>query len=360
MEVMGDSKPPHKGRGASSNPACRYDRWVHSAEDDGWGVEDGEAPVLATRVSVDRSRTVIARNRSPDIPFDRSVNPYRGCEHGCIYCYARPSHAHLGLSPGLDFETRLFAKPDAARLLAEEIRKPGYQCQPLALGTNTDPYQPIERTWSLTRQILQVLARCRHPVTIATKSARVERDIDLLSGMAERNLAEVFISVNSLDRRLARSLEPRAASPERRVQILERLAAAGIPCGVLVAPVIPALNDHELEAVLAACASAGATMAGYVLLRLPLEVEGLFEQWLEQHAPLKAKRVMALVRDCHGGKAYDARFGRRMTGTGQYAGLIGKRFELCCKRLGLNRPRTRLETRLFQPPDGGSPQLALF
>jgi DNA repair photolyase len=357
---MHPTRPPPKGRGATGNPPCRYDSSVHVAEDDGWGVEEESPPALQTTVHPDSSRSVIAWNQSPDIPFDRSVNPYRGCEHGCIYCYARPTHAYLGLSPGIDFESRLFVKPDAARLLAEELRQPGYRCRPLALGTNTDPYQPVERTWQVTRQILEVLADCQHPVTITTKGALVERDIDLLSAMAERNLAEVLVSLGSLDRKLARHLEPRAASPERRLLTLQRLAAAGIPAGVLVAPVIPALNDHEVEAVLGACAAVGATMAGYVLLRLPHEVEGLFEDWLELHAPLKAKRVMGLVRECHGGRAHDPQFGRRMTGTGQYAALIGKRFEVSCRRLGLNRPRAGLDTTRFRPPDDGSGQLPLF
>jgi DNA repair photolyase len=353
------TRTPSKGRGAASNPACRFDTTVCQPEDDGWNEADAQTPALKTTVQRDQARTVIARNQSPDVPFDRSINPYRGCEHGCVYCYARPTHAYLGLSPGLDFESRLFVKPEAASLLVQELRQPGYPCQPIALGTNTDPYQPVERTWQVTRRILEVLAACGHPVTITTKSSLVERDQDLLSAMAVQNLAEVFVSLSTLDRGLARRLEPRAASPERRLLTLQRLAAAGIPAGVLVAPVIPGLNDHELEAVLGACAAARASVAGYVLLRLPLEVEALFEEWLGHHAPLKAKRILALVRECHGGNAHDSRFGRRMTGTGQYAELIRKRFELSCRRLGLNRARTPLDTTRFRPPPDGA-QLPLL
>lgn len=350
---------PRKGRGAGSNPDPRYLERSREAWDDGWG-SDEAAPPLRTTVTIERPRTVISRNQSPDLPFEASINPYRGCEHGCIYCYARTTHAYLDLSPGLDFETRLSAKPDAAQCLAEELRKPGYRCTPIALGTNTDPYQPIERRWEITRQVIEVLAACRHPLTITTKSALVERDIDLLAPLAEQNLVQVFLSVTTLDRNLARRLEPRATAPERRLEALGRLSAAGIPTGVLFAPVIPALNDSDLEAVLEAAAARGAASAAYVLLRLPLEVAPLFEEWLAHHAPLKARHVMGVLRQARGGQAYQAGFGTRMRGQGVFAELIRKRFELACKRLGLNRSRVRLDTSRFRPPGRAGDQLALL
>jgi DNA repair photolyase len=349
-----------RGRGAISNRDGRYESRTHEAVDDGWGPADLEPPALRTCVTVDAARSIITRNQSPDVPFEQSINPYRGCEHGCIYCFARPTHAYLGLSPGLDFESRLFAKPDAARLLEAELRRPGYRCRVIAMGTNTDPYQPIERERRITRQILEVLRAFRHPVAIVTKSALIERDIDVLAPMAEQGLAEVCISVTTLDRTLARRLEPRAAAPERRLATLRALSTAGIPTSVMVAPVIPALNDSEIEAILGACAEAGVQGADYVLLRLPREVKGLFEEWLECHEPHKARRVMSLVREARGGKEYDARFGERMRGDGAYADMIARRFRLACRRLGLDRPRCDLATSRFRVPPTAGDQLSLF
>jgi DNA repair photolyase len=303
---------------------------------------------------------VIARNQSPDIPFDRSINPYRGCEHGCIYCYARPSHAYLGLSPGLDFETKLFVKHDAAALLERELAAPGYRCAPIALGPNTDPYQPLERRLQITRSVLEVLARCRHPVTIVTKSAAILRDVDLLAPMAADRLAMVFVSVTSLDPELARKLEPRAAAPHRRLQAIEQLSAAGIPVGAMVAPIIPGLTDHQLEAILAAVARAGARHASYVLLRLPYEIKDLFEGWLHAHAPLRAGHVLSLVRACRGGRLNDPAFGRRMRGEGAYAQLIARRFAVARRKHGLEPIDRTLRTDLFEPPGGDRRQLRLL
>jgi len=352
---------PRKGRGAISNAAGRFEPAQRVAVDDGWGSADEEPPPLTTSFTVDSTKTIIARNSSPDIGFDRSINPYRGCEHGCVYCFARPTHAYLGLSPGLDFESRIFVKPEAAKLLAAELSKPGYACRPMALGTNTDPYQPAERKYGITRSVLEVLQAFNHPVCIVTKSALVQRDIDILAAMAERRLATVTLSVTTLDRGLARRLEPRAATPERRLETVRALVAAGIPTGVLAAPMIPALNDAELENILAATREAGATSAGYVLLRLPHEIKDLFKEWLAEHAPDKARHVMSLVTAMHGGKAYDAQWGTRQTGTGQYAEVLRIRFELACKRLGLNRGgRTRLDTTLFRRPPTAGDQLSLL
>ncbi|BAU47124.1 radical SAM protein [Sulfurifustis variabilis] len=340
-----------KGRGAASNADGRFEPARHEPEDDGWGGLDEPLVPLATTLGVDSARSVITRNDSPDIPFDRSINPYRGCEHGCIYCYARPSHAYLGLSPGLDFETRLYAKPDAAARLADELRAPGYCPQPIALGTNTDPYQPVERRTGITRAILEVLARCEHPLTIVTKSALIERDLDLLGPMAQKNLVKAFLSVTTLKRDLARRLEPRAAAPERRLEAIARLSQAGIPVGVMVAPVIPVLTDGEIEAILAAAREAGAREAGYILLRLPREVKDLFKEWLALHAPLSAAHVMARLREARGGREYDARFGVRMRGEGEYADLIRARFALACRRLGLDRRKpAALDLSRFRPP----------
>src|SRR5690349_47947 len=310
---------PRKGRGAISNADGRFERGTHVAIDDGWGRGDEEAPPLETQFLRDTSKTVIARNNSPDIGFDRSINPYRGCEHGCIYCFARPSHAYLGLSPGLDFETRIFVKEDAPALLRQELSKPGYACTPIALGANTDPYQPVERRLGLTRRIIEVLSEFNHPVSIVTKSALVQRDIDLLAPLAKRRLASVAVSVTTLDRNLARTMEPRAATPERRLETIAALSAAGIPTCVLASPMIPALNDAELERILEAAAARGATHAGYILLRLPLELVGLFQEWLAEHAPGKAKHVMSLIHQAREGKPYRADWGKRMTGTGAYA-----------------------------------------
>ncbi len=354
---------PRKGRGATFNPKVRFESTELDPFDDGWGSLAelrAEAPPPATEVRPDASRSVIVRNASPDIPFEQSINPYRGCEHGCIYCYARPSHAYLGLSPGLDFETKIYAKLDAAPLLERELAKPGYRCQPIALGSNTDPYQPQERKLGITRAILEVLRRCRHPVTIVTKSAAVTRDLDLLAPMAADGLAGVAISITTLDARLARTLEPRAAAPHRRLEALRSISAAGVPTSVMVAPIIPGLNDHELEGVLEAAAAAGASYAGYVVLRLPHELRELFTAWLEAHAPLRAQHVLALIRQCRGGRLNDPSFGSRMRGQGAYAELIGKRFALAKRRFGLDRPRSLLRTDLFKPPVLDKGQLRLF
>ena len=349
-----------KGRGALSNQDGRYEAQRHEMFDDGWGTVDEELPPIKTTVSLDSTRSVITYNQSPDVGFDRSINAYRGCEHGCVYCFARPTHAYLGLSPGLDFETKLFAKPNAAALLEKELSRPGYQCQPIALGTNTDPYQPIERTYRITRQILEVLSACNHPVSVVTKSALIERDMDILTDMAKRGLAHVSLSVTTLDRKLARQMEPRASAPERRIAALKALSEAGIPSGVLIAPIIPTLTDSEMEAILETCRQAGAQWAAYVLLRLPLEVKDLFKEWLETHEPGKSEHVLSLLRQSHGGKEYDARFGERMTGKGHYAEMMAQRFRLACQRLGLNKQHSRLDVTKFRPPANQKAQLELF
>jgi len=351
---------PRKGRGAVSNASGRYEATRRVAVDDGWGSGDAPPPRLRTTVETDATRSIITRNESPDVPFEQSINPYRGCEHGCAYCYARPSHAWLGLSPGLDFETRLFAKPEAARLLAAELRRPGYRCLTIAMGTNTDPYQPVEKRLGITREILRVLADCRHPVGIVTKSALVLRDLDILSEMARDGLASVFLSVTTLDRDLARRLEPRAATPGRRLEAISGLAAAGVPVGVMAAPMIPALNDMALEGILEAAAEAGAEAAGYTLLRLPLEVKALFVEWLETHAPDRAGHVLKLVRETRGGRLNDADFGARMRGAGPYADLLARRFTVASRRLGLERRNWRLESGLFRPPPADRDQLVLL
>jgi DNA repair photolyase len=332
------TRQSHKGtggRGALSNPANRYEACRREEVDDGWNDTEEIAP-LRTEVNVDASRTIISYNRSPDVPFDRSINPYRGCEHGCVYCYARPTHAWLGLSPGLDFESRLFQKPEAASLLREELAKPSYRPAPLTLGANTDPYQPLERRLRITRSLLEILQECHHPVMITTKSALLLRDLDILAPMARQKLAAVLISLTTLDSSLARRMEPRAVTPGRRLETLNRLADAGVPVGVLVAPLIPGINDQELERILAVAAAAGATRAGTLLIRLPLEIKELFEDWLKAHFPARASRVLNLIRQCRGGKLYQPEFGLRMSGTGPYAALLQQRFELAIKRLGLN------------------------
>lgn len=354
------SMKPSKGRGAVSNADGRYEPTTHIAEDDGWGVLDAEVPPLKTTVTNEAARTIISRNDSPDIPFDRSLNPYRGCEHGCVYCFARPTHAYQGLSPGLDFESRLFAKPNASVLLAEELRKPSYICDVMALGSNTDPYQPVERERRITRSLLEVLAEHNHPVAIVTKSALVERDIDIIAAMAQKNLARVYLSITTLDKQLARHMEPRAAAPHRRLETLRTLHAAGIPVGVLTAPMIPALNDTEMEAILEAAVDAGARSAGYVLIRLPLEIKDLFQEWLVEYYPFKAEHVMSLIRQSRDGKEYDATFGTRMRGTGIYADMIENRFRLACKRLGLNQQRSLLDTHQFRVPLRSGDQMGLF
>jgi len=355
-----------KGRGAVSNRPGRYEPGERPVEDDGWGsvqAAAAEAPPLRTTVQPDKSRTVIAWNESPDLGFDRSINPYRGCEHGCVYCFARPTHAYLGLSPGLDFETKLFAKHDAAAILARELAKPGYKPAPIGLGTNTDPYQPIERELGITRQILEVLDRFSHPVTIVTKSALILRDLDILARMAQRGLVDATVSVTTLDLDLARKLEPRAPSPPRRLAAIEALAAAGVSTGVLAAPMIPALNDQELEAILAAAAQRGANRAGYVLLRLPLEIKDLFREWLEAHVPDRAEHVLALVRETREGKLYQSQFGTRMRGTGPYAELLRQRYRLAMRKLGLAKRgggAIGLRSDLFAVPQAERPQFELF
>jgi DNA repair photolyase len=350
-----------KGRGAASNDSGRFEAERRVAFDDGWGMADEEPAPLTTTLSVDSTRTIIARNDSPDIGFDRSINPYRGCEHGCIYCYARPSHAYLGLSPGLDFESRLFYKPQAAKLLAGELSKKGYICRPIALGSNTDPYQPVERKLGITRAILEVLRDFRHPVTIITKSALIQRDLDILGEMARDRLAMAAISVTTLDRRMARVMEPRAATPERRLETIAALAAAGVPVGVMSAPVIPALNDSEMEQILERARAAGAGSAAYTLLRLPLELKALFKEWSEAHFPAKASHVLSLVAQTHGGRLYDSAWFTRKTGAGPYAEVLRLRFERACRRLGFNkRTAQKLDTSRFAPPPQKGDQLALF
>ena len=349
---------PH--RGALSNATNRFERLRAEAFDDGWDLGEEEEAPAKTEVMVDASRSIITRNTSPDVPFDRSINPYRGCEHGCIYCFARPTHAYLGLSPGLDFETRLLAKPDAAALLDNELRHPRYRPAVIAIGTNTDPYQPIERSRRIMRGVLEVLAAFRHPVMITTKSALVTRDIDLLAPMAAQGLASVGISVTTLDRDLCRKLEPRAATPAMRLEAIRRLSAAGIPTTVMVAPVIPALTEHELERILEAARAAGASGAATILLRLPGEVAELFAQWLAEHAPAKADHVVSLLKQSRGGKAYDGAWATRFTGTGTLAQVLNTRFHIACKRLGLADRQIPLNTSLFQPPPRAGDQLALF
>jgi DNA repair photolyase len=352
----------HTGRGAASNPAGRFEVTRAEAEDDGWGILDEPLPPLETSVEAEPARTIIARNRSPDIPFTQSINPYRGCEHGCVYCYARPSHAYLNLSPGLDFETRLYYKRDAAALLKKELAAKSYRCSPIALGSNTDPYQPIEREYRVTRAILETLSDCNHPATIVTKGAAlIGRDIELLADMAKRRLVAVFVSVTTLDKALKRTLEPRAASPAARLAVIRKLAEAGVPVGVMAAPVIPALTDHELESILEAASLAGARTAGYVMLRLPYEVNALFQQWLATHEPLKAAHVMSRIRELRAGRDNDPRFGARMRGEGVYAELFEKRFSVACRKYGLNaEDRVELDMSRFVPPRPDRPQLPLL
>ncbi len=349
-----------RGRGTHTNRPSRFD--AHQRETDPNFVEhqrlyEDDLPMLKTHVTLQPARGMVTRNQSPDIYFDRSINPYFGCEHGCVYCFARPTHAYLGLSPGLDFETRLFAKDNAAEVLRRELSAPGYKPALLALGTNTDPYQPIERTYRVTRSIIEVLAEFNHPFGITTKSANVVRDIDLLAPLAARGLVRVFISVTSLDNEIARRLEPRASAPSRRIAAVEALAAAGIPVAVMVAPIIPAVTDHEIESILSAAKQAGASGASFTVLRLPREVRDLFLEWLREHFPLRIEHVMSLLNQMHGGKDYDATFGKRMRGTGIHAELIRKRFELACKKLGLNRDLAPLDTSQFRPPTKAQMQL---
>ncbi len=357
---MSQLQPHVRGRGARSNASGRYEPLAREAFDDGWTERDEAPRPLRTVLTAERARTILTRNDSPDVGFDRSINPYRGCEHGCIYCYARPAHAYMGLSPGLDFESRLFFKPDAAQLLEKELSKPGYKVDRVHIGGNTDPYQPIERRLRITRQVLEVLDRFNHPVSVITKSALVARDVDILGRMAERGLAKAFVSVTTLDRKLARAMEPRAATPERRLWAMRQLADAGVPVGVGFAPVIPGLNDHELEAVLERAAEAGASEAMFVVLRLPLEIKDLFAEWLETQVPDRARRVLSLVRQMRGGRKYDAQWGSRMTGLGPVAELIRRRFTVATARLGLNRASVRQRLDLFCAPSPPKSQLDLF
>ena len=348
-----------RGRAAGINPAGRFETQERVAFDDGWQTLE-DMPPFKTEVQVEKPRTVITRNDSPDIPFDRSINPYRGCEHGCIYCFARPTHSYMGLSAGLDFEAKLFAKPDAPRLLERELSKPGYKVKPIAIGTNTDPYQPIEREWRIMRQILEVLDKANHPVVIVTKSSLILRDLDILASMAKRGLAKVGISVTTLDRKLARTMEPRASTPAKRLEAIRALSEAGVPVAVMMAPVIPALNDHEIERILDSGKAAGASEASYVLLRLPLEVSPLFRDWLLQNYPDRYRHVMSLVRSMRDGKDYDAEFGKRMKGAGPYAWQISRRFEMATKRLGLMRRSLQLREDMFVSPNSDGVQLSLL
>lgn len=349
-----------KGHGTLSNPPGRFNReWVEPVAD-GWYLEEEEPNKIPEFLEPDHARSIITTNDSPDVPFDYSINAYRGCAHACVYCFARPSHAYLGLSSGLDFETRLFYKPEAAQLLEAELARPNYVCKPIAMGTNTDPYQPVERRLRITRSILEVLARHRHPVTILTKAALVLRDVDLLSDLARDGLVSVALSVTTLDDELKRALEPRAASPQARLRAVRELVGAGVPTGVMVAPVIPALTDHELEAIVDAAAEAGAAWAAYVVLRLPYEVKDLFREWLARHYPDRARHVMSVVQSLRGGHDNDPRFGSRMRGGGPFAELLRNRFELACRRRGLGRTRAPpLSTSQFRPPIARSDQLSL-
>jgi DNA repair photolyase len=349
----------NRGRSAGINPSGRFEPVTRHVFDDGWETLE-DLPPFKTEVQVEKPRTIVTRNESPDISFDRSINPYRGCEHGCVYCFARPTHSYMGLSPGLDFETKLFAKPDAARLLDKELSKEGYQPRTIAIGTNTDPYQPIEKQWRIMREILEVLEARSHPVGIVTKSALVTRDIDILSRMAERGLAKVALSVTTLDRMLARTMEPRASTPTKRLEAIRQLSDAGIPASVMVAPIVPGLTDQEIERILDAARAAGARDAGYVLLRLPLEVSPIFKDWLLRHYPDRYRHVMSLIRSMRDGKDYDSEWGKRMRGTGPYAWQIGRRFEIAARRLGFNAKRTPLRTDLFVQAEKKNEQLMLL
>lgn len=348
-----------RGRGTVSKVDPRYLDSKREKFDDGWETDE-EPDKIQTHVSEENARSIISRNQSPDIPFEQSVNPYRGCEHGCNYCYARPSHAYLDLSPGIDFETRLFAKTNAAELLERELAKTSYQCKPLALGTNTDPYQPIERKYAITREIVALLKETHHPLTIVTKSHSILRDVDLLSDMAQENLVQVHISVTTLDATLAKSMEPRASAPFRRLETIERLSAAGVPTGLMFAPVIPWINDSEMEDILGRGKSAGARFAGYVMLRLPLELSEIFRAWLEDHYPLKKDHVMSMIQNIRDGKDYNSSYHNRMRGSGVYSKMIRQRFESACKKNGLNTKRLRLSTEKFTAPVLSGSQQSLF
>ncbi len=348
-----------RGRGSMLNPSGRFEAFSRTDLDDGWQTID-DLPAFKTEVQIERARSIISKNTSPDISFDQSINPYRGCEHGCVYCFARPTHAYSGLSAGLDFESRLFAKPDAAKLLEREISRPGYVVKPIAIGTNTDPYQPIERKWLIMRSILEVLERHNHPVGIVTKSSLVVRDMEILARMAEKGLAKVALSVTTLDRTLSRSMEPRCPTPSKRLEAIKHLSDAGIPTSVMIAPIIPGLNDHEIERILDATHGMGAREAGYVLLRLPLEVAPIFKEWLLRHYPERYRHVMSLIRSMRGGKDYDADWNKRMRGTGPYAWQISRRIEMACKRLEMNTSRLQLRSDLFVNPNPPAKQLSLL
>jgi DNA repair photolyase len=350
---------PLRGRGARSNPDNRFEAHSRELSDDGWGNLERIPNAAPTTLTRDTSRSILVYNRSPDVPFDRSVNPYRGCEHGCVYCFARPTHAYLGHSAGLDFETQLYYKPDAARLLRAELAKPSYACEPIALGVNTDAYQPVERRFKITRGILETLDEYQHPLSLITKSSLVERDIDILTDLARRSLVHVAVSITTLRRELARTLEPRAVAPQRRLETIARLSEAGIPVSVLIAPLIPVLTDSEMESIMAQARAAGAHDAAYILLRLPHEVKDLFREWLDEHCPLQARHVMSRIRDSRGGKDYDASFGTRMRGSGVFAELLNQRFALAYAREGFSR-LPALDTRRFRPPNDDTAQLALF
>lgn len=348
-----------RARGAIGNATGRFEARARTAVDDGWDIPH-EDRLLRTEVRLERPRSALSYNRSPDLPFDRSVNPYRGCEHGCIYCFARPSHAFLNLSPGLDFETRLIARPGIGAVLEAELQAKGYRVAPVALGTNTDPYQPVEAEYRVMREVLEVLAPCAHPTAITTKGSLIERDLDLLAPMAAKGLLRVGVSVTTLDAGLSRRLEPRAPAPARRLQTMARLAAAGVPVRVMVAPVIPGLTDHEIEPILHAAREAGAAAASWIMLRLPREVSPLFQDWLAEHAPGRLAKVMARVRELHGGRDYDPAWGRRMRGEGVWAEMIGRRFDVAARRLGLDAQMPPLRRDLFRPPLRGGDQLTLF
>ncbi len=348
-----------RGRAAGLNPSGRFETNSRHMFDDGWQTLD-ELPPFKTEVTAENPRTIITRNDSPDLPFDRSINPYRGCEHGCVYCFARPTHSYMGLSAGVDFESKLFAKPNAAKLLRKELASPAYEVKSMAMGTNTDPYQPIEKHWRVTREVLEVLEETNHPVGIVTKSALVTRDIDILSRMAAKGLARVAVSVTSLDRRLSRAMEPRAATPSLRLDTIRQLSEAGIPTSVMVAPIVPALTDHELERILDAAHANGAQDASYILMRLPHEVSGLFKEWLLRHYPDRYTHVLSLMRSMRGGKDYNAEFGTRMRGVGPYAWQLGRRFEIASRKIGLKSMRMSLRNDLFTPPILAGTQLSLF
>ena len=355
-----DSRYQIRGRGARSNHEGRFEKVLHVAEPDEWAGDNDPLPVLRTQTSLERPRTIITYNRSPDLPFDRSINPYRGCEHGCIYCFARPSHAYLGYSPGLDFETRLIARPDAPHVLRQELAMRSYRVAPIAIGTNTDPYQPIEKEHQITRRCLEVLSEAGHPVAIVTKGALIERDLDILSAMARRGLVRVGISVTTLDAGLSRAMEPRAPGPQRRLRTIRALSDAGVPVRVMASPLIPALTDPELEAILRAGRNAGARYASWIMLRLPREVSSLVQEWLAEQFPGRSERIMARLREMHGGKTYDAAWGRRMRGEGPYAEMIAQRFDLAVKRLGLRTRSDPMRCDLFRAPPKDGAQLQLI